>query len=579
MSRVAAAALVLLVVLALPFLARSGRRDRLSEAAGSPPRAPPSAAALETLVVLTPHNEAIRSELARGFRAHMAERGRRIEVDWRSPGGTAEIARYLTSQYAAAFEQYWTRRLRRRWSPEIAAGYARPAGGAASKPPLSRPGDEVDEARRAFLASQVGAGIDLLFGGGSPEFVRQASAGRLVDSGIQRRHPDWFGPGAIPEEVGGERYWDREGRWVGVCLSSFGICFNRDALARLQVAVPPSSWRALADPKYHAELALADPTKSGSVATAFEMIIQSQINEVRRRLGADLGSPASASADPGAAGGGTATGAAGTTTAETLDAKAAREGWTQAMRLIRRVGANARYFTDAGTRVPLDVATGDAAVGMCIDFYGRFQSDVTDAASGAPRMGFLTARGETAINADPIALLRGAPHPELALDFIEFILSEEGQKLWAFRRGTPGGPERYTLHRLPILPRLYDAAYDGYRADPGENPYLDVRDFVYRKALTGGLSSTIAFVVRVMCIDPADELSAAYGALAAARFPPRATALFDDVSAVDYAAVTGPLRAALQSADPLDGQRASVRLVSQFRAQYRRVAALAREGQ
>jgi len=79
-----------------------------------------------------------------------------------------------------------------------------------------------------------------------------------------------------------------------------------------------------------------------------------------------------------------------------------------------------------------------------------------------------------------------------------------------------------------------------------------------------------------MCIDPADELTAAAAALAAAHFPPRATALFDDVSAVDYAAVAGPVRAALQSPDPLDAARLSARLVAGFRAQYRRVEALAR---
>jgi len=502
---------------------------------------------------MTPDNEAIRSEMGRAFRAHMARRGRAVEVDWRAPGGTSEIGRYLSSQYAVAFELYWTRQLGRRWSPEIAAGYSR-------APSSSESSSSVAEARRAFLSSRVGIGIDLLFGGGPTEFTHQAAAGRLVDSGIRQRHPEWFGPQGIPEEVGGERNWDHDGRWVGVCLSSFGICFNHDALARLHVATPPSSWSALADPVFRAELALADPTKSASVGKAFEMIIQSQVNQARRRLTGIAGR--AALADDTA-----------------LEQAAVREGWTAAMRLIRRVGGNARYFTDAGTRVPLDVSTGDAAAGMCIDFYGRFQSEVTnvEAGGGRPRMGFRTARGETGVNADPIALLRGAPHPALALEFIEFVLSEEGQKVWAFRRGTPGGPERYTLHRLPVLPRLYDHAFDQYRADPDDNPYEDVRGFVYRESLTGPLFNAISFIVKAMCIDPADELTDAAAALAAAHFPPRATALFDDVSAVDYAAVAGPVRAALQSSDPLDAARLSAGLVTGFRAQYRRVAALARE--
>ena len=153
-----------------------------------------------------------------------------------------------------------------------------------------------------------------------------------------------------------------------------------------------------------------------------------------------------------------------------LDAVATREGWAEAMRLFRRLGANARYFTDQSTKIPLDVASGDAAAGMCIDYYGRFQAEAAALAGRPGRVGFVTARGETSINADPIALLRGAPHRELAIAFIEFVLSDDGQKLWSFRRGAPGGPERYALRRLPIVPHLYDHAFDGFRADPGREP-------------------------------------------------------------------------------------------------------------
>ena len=46
------------------------------------------------------------------------------------------------------------------------------------------------------------------------------------------------------------------------------------------------------------------------------------------------------------------------------------------MRLLMRIGANSRYFTDASTKIAIDVAAGEAAAGMTIDFYGRFQSEV-----------------------------------------------------------------------------------------------------------------------------------------------------------------------------------------------------------
>jgi ABC-type glycerol-3-phosphate transport system substrate-binding protein len=273
--------------------------------------------------------------------------------------------------------------------------------------------------------------------------------------------------------------------------------------------------------------------------------------------------------------------AAGERDPAALDRAATRQGWAAAMRLIRRIGANARYFTDSATKVPHDVAMGEGAVGMCIDFFGRYQGEHVASLGRPGRVGFASARGETSFDADPIGVLRGARHRELALAFLEFVLSDDGQKLWDFRRGAPGGPEKYALRRLPISPKLYDHAYDGARADPGENPYAPATEgassFVYHPAWTSQLFSALALVVRTMCVDPDVELHAAWAALARAKFPPRATAAFDDVSLVDYEVVSGPLRAAMQAPDPLEEARWTRRLVEQHRALYRRVAALAKE--
>jgi len=163
--------------------------------------------------------------------------------------------------------------------------------------------------------------------------------------------------------------------------------------------------------------------------------------------------------------------------------------------------------------------------------------------------------------------------------FMEFVLSAGGQKIWAYRHGTPGGPERYTLRRLPILPALYAPELARYRADPDENPYAEGALFQYHEAWTGPLFGAIAFVVRAMCVDTEPELAEAYGALADAGFPPRATAAFDDLSLVDYRAVSGSIRAALKARDPLQEAAWSRRLVHHFRDLYRNVTALARAGQ
>lgn len=536
----------LLAILALPFIAKRSAGD-------GPPQ--PSVGG-ETLVIVTPHNEAIRHEFTEAFATFMARQGRRVQIDWRSPGGGSEINRVLAADYAASFERYWTGPLGRRWSSHASSGFA------SDSPPGAPPDPEAAEARRAFLESNVGCGIDLLFGGGSVDAQMHASAGRLVDAGVVKAHPDLFGDAGIPAVVGGEAFWDRGGRWMGVCLSGFGICVNRDVLARLGVAGPPSSWASLADPVYFGQLGLADPGKSGTAVKTFEMIIQEQMQQARRRAEAAGVAP------------------------DKLDDVAIHEGWLQGLRLIRRLAANARYFSDAASRVPVDVATGDAAAGMCIDFYGRFQSEVTAAAQQADgvagqgrRMDFVMPKSGTSIGADSIGLLRGAPHRELAVAFIEFVLSEEGQKIWSFRKGTPGGPRTYALHRLPILPALYAPEYDAYRSDRDTHPYAPTHEFVYHDAWTGPLFRTIAFVVRVMCVDPAPELRDAYQALAQAGFPPDATALFDDVSAVDYDTVKGPLRAALRAPNALAEVTWSNRLVRQFRDQYRQVATLARHSQ
>jgi iron(III) transport system substrate-binding protein len=289
----------------------------------------------ETLVIITPHNEATLYEFARAFSdEHFAKTGRSVFVDWRSAGGTSEIARFVAAQYLGSFRNYWTGTLHRQWTPACESFDDPKAAPAAGPDGLA--------ARKAFLASNAGCGVDLFFGGGTYDYIQMASAGRLVDSGIVAAHPDLFGP-QIPQTLAGEPLWDPKGCWIGAALSEFGICYNTDSIARLGIS-PPGQWADLADPRYASEIALADPTQSGSVAAAFEMILQQQIAE----SGGDV-----------------------------------RLGWLRGMQLIQRISANARYFAgDAGT-IPYSVQAGDAAAGMCVDFYGRFESESVRRPDGA----------------------------------------------------------------------------------------------------------------------------------------------------------------------------------------------------
>ncbi len=275
MFRAALFPLLLAAVVALPFALRP--RDNLL------------AAADETLVIVSPHNEAIRTEFALGFREwYHAKTGRTARIDWRIPGGTSEIARYLAGEYQAPFENYWQSRLRRPWTAAVQRAFADPKVQPGPDPAKDT---EAEGARRAFLEADVGIGIDLFFGGGSFDFIQQASAGRLVDSGFVRAHPDLFGtgPGQIPPTLGGEPFYDPAGRWFGTVLSAFGICYNLDAIARTG-GEPPRDWQDLAAPRFLGRVALADPNQSGSVAKAFEMIIQQAIQRSTGGGGREPGS-------------------------------------------------------------------------------------------------------------------------------------------------------------------------------------------------------------------------------------------------------------------------------------------------
>jgi len=536
MLKTAVIILLLVVTLALPFALR--------------PKQEAAARADDTLVIITPHNEAIRYEFARAFtRWYKGRTGRTAVIDWRLIGGTSEIARYINGEYVASFENHWVNTLHKKWNNDVLTSFANgrlPADASA----------DAREARATFLASDVGSGLDLFWGGGAYDFSSQALAGRIVDSGIIKTHPEWFTDAVIPRTFAGEEYWDKEGRWIGTVLSSFGISSNRDSLHRLGIEKAPAQWEDLKDSRLFGEVALADPTKSGSINKAFENVVQQQMQ--KRLLELQAANPAAPAAE--------------------IEKKAVEEGWIMGLRLLQAIGANARYFTDSAQKVPVDVAAGDCAAGMCIDFYGRQQQEAVRRRGADDRMSYVTPAGGAVASVDPIALMRGAPHREVAVAFIEFTLTMEGQKLWNLKAGAPGGPEYFALRRLPVRKDFY--AIPGVaelRSDPDELPYSSHERLIYRPQWTGRLFRELAFVVRVMCLDTQPELKKAWRALADAGMPSEALATFEDVSAVDYESAGGRIKAALASKNKVDEINLANELGNRFRRQYLKAATMAEQ--
>lgn len=123
----------LLVVIAIPFALK--------------PRENLLAPADDTVVIISPHNEAVRHEFSVAFAQYYKNKtGRSVRIDWRLPGGTSEISRYLAGEYLAAFERVWTAN-RKAWSPQVAASFDNPR----ITPAPTAAGDSLEQAaRRAF---------------------------------------------------------------------------------------------------------------------------------------------------------------------------------------------------------------------------------------------------------------------------------------------------------------------------------------------------------------------------------------------------------------------------------------------
>ncbi|MGI9240715.1 MAG: hypothetical protein ACR2RV_07935, partial [Verrucomicrobiales bacterium] len=193
MTKLYIVAAALLLTLAAPFILR-------------PPDTTSAKDADITVVIVTPHSESIRHEFARGFAKYVdAKYGKKAHVEWRTPGvGTSEIERYVASLYRSAFKLHWRKQLGQPWND-------REIGESFDNKRIVLPEDPKDDspaqkARRAFLDSKIGIGIDLFFGGGAYPFQQFAARGYLVDSGIFDKHPEWASSDIIPSEFSGEPY-------------------------------------------------------------------------------------------------------------------------------------------------------------------------------------------------------------------------------------------------------------------------------------------------------------------------------------------------------------------------------------
>jgi ABC-type Fe3+ transport system substrate-binding protein len=317
-------------------------------------------------------------------------------------------------------------------------------------------------------------GFDLLFGGGSYEHDQIRDGFIATIGGQEVRVPisvpagfgqaqldEWFGENSI----GSQKLYDPGQYWLGTALSGFGIIFNKDLYAEAGMRTP-TAFEDLTDPRLMGLVALADPRQSGSITTTFDSILN-------------------------------------------------KYGWDDGWTMLREMSANTRYFTSAATKPPLDIAAGEAMAGLAIDFYGRTQAQAVTPPGAPPeasRVGYVDPVGATYIDADPISILRGGPHPELSRRFVEFCMSEQAQSLWQFPADPeqtgppPTGPVRYELRRAPVRRVMYEKHAGRFVDDL--DPFAAAADVESR-----GWRSAIPVMMGAFGVDSDDELHEAWAAL------------------------------------------------------------------
>lgn len=251
---------------------------------------------------------------------------------------------------------------------------------------------------------------DIFWGGESALFDKLAEQKLLAKLDLPKAVVD-----AIPASIGKPKpipLKDPNGWWIGTVLEPYGLVYHPRLYQRLGLDAP-KDWDDLLHPKLKGNVAQCAPTRSSSSHATYEVILQ--------RDGDD-------------------------------------KGWAW----LQRLGGNTGIFTARSRDVPSVVAKGEFAAGFAVPSYMAFEDRLAgfDIKFVAPKTAWITP--------EPIAILAGAKNANAARAFIEFVLSEQGQRV-AMERGV-----------FPITPKYRVQGPPGSKAEMaveftgGLRSYFDV---------------------------------------------------------------------------------------------------------
>jgi hypothetical protein len=179
-------------------------------------------------------------------------------------------------------------------------------------------------------------------------------------------------------------------------------------------------------------------------------------------------------------------------------------GWQDGWRLLTQLAGNTRRFDRLSSTTAKDTALGETAYALCIDFFAFTQV----AAAGRTNLTFILPKDFAAISPDGIALLRGAPNRAIALRFLEFVLSDDGQALWMLPKGHPQGPQRHSIERMPVRPALYQRYRDVSNIE--FSPFDLTTGFRYDARLAQRRRAVVSILAGSILVDVHDDLKKAW---------------------------------------------------------------------
>ncbi len=309
--------------------------------------------------------------------------------------------------------------------------------------------DDIRFLRARFAKNAKTAGVDLFWGGGVATFTELARDNLLQPLTISPASMQ-----GVPADAAGVSLIDSKKLWIATAMSSFGILYNKKAM-QLEKIPEPMSWEDLTQPRLFNELSATDPRRSGS-ASAMNYIILSAY------------------------------------------------GWERGWDILTAMAGNTRQFTHSSSDPIKAIVSGDALAATVIDFYALSKLNEL----GADKLGFILPAGQTILDPDPIALVKGAPNTVPAQRFIEFVLKPEIQQLLMLPVNTPGGPSFSYLGRMSVNPLAYQMT-EGKRPF-AMNPFQQTTYLKMDSDKAGRVKRVFDDLLGALHVDTHRELKAAW---------------------------------------------------------------------